>query len=967
MNKSLKTGLVLLILLMTASCTQFKYETVENDLTNTRIYTLDNGLKVYMSVNNDAPRVEAHIAVRVGGKNDPHETTGLAHYFEHLMFKGTEEFGTQNYALEKPMLDEIESLFEVYRKTVDEAERKVIYHRIDSISYEASKISIPNEYDKLMAAIGAKGTNAYTSYDQTVYTENFPSNEIENWAKIQSDRFAHNVIRGFHTELETVYEEKNMSLTDDTEKAFDEMFAALFKNHPYGTQTILGTQQNLKNPSITNIKNYYKEWYVPNNMAICISGDINPDETIKIINKYFKNLTPNPDLKKLSFEKEEPIVAPVVKDVYGLESPKMLIAWRFPGAKDKDMPKLTLLSQILSNGTAGLVDLDINQQQKTLSSYGGVYGLSDYSIFIMMGEPKKGQTLDQVRDLLLAEVDKVKKGEFDESLMKAVVNNYKRRTIQTNESIRGMVNNYVQCFVDDVPWKEFVENYNLLSSITKEDIVAFANEYLGDNYAYIRKLEGKDKNEIKMSKPEITPIFTNRDTSSQFLRDIQASKAAPIEPLFVDFQKDMTILSGKSDIQVLYKQNVTNDLFSLSYVFEMGSNEDKLLPLAAMYLDYLGTDTMTPEQVKQAFYALACNYYISVGNDRTFVQLSGLGENMNESIALFESLLANAKSNPATFKDAKANLLQSRAYDKLSQNANFSQLQQYAFYGPKSPSTNIYSNDELKALPESKVIDDIHSLLSKEHIVMYYGPQNQEDFLATLNQVHKVPETLTKVAENDSFNYRLTKDNEVFIAPYDAKQIYMIAVSNQGEKYDVNNTPIISLYNEYFGGGMNGIVFQEMREARGLAYSAQARLNSPSKDSDPYIFYDFIATQNDKMIDAITAFDEIINDMPSSQNAFDIAKESLITNIRTARTTKARVFSAYLRAKDLGLDYDVNKLVFDKVQGYGLQDVIDFQQKWVKGRKYSICILGDAKDLDMKSLEKYGKITYLKTSEIFGY
>ena len=259
--------------MLAAACSKYKYETVAGDPLNTRIYTLDNGLKVYMSVNKEAPRIQTYIAVKVGGKNDPAETTGLAHYFEHLMFKGTQQFGTSDYAAEKPMLDEIENLFEVYRKTADEAERAAIYRRIDSISYEASKIAIPNEYDKLMSAIGANGTNAFTSQDMTVYVEDIPSNQIDNWAKIQADRFKNPVIRGFHTELETIYEEKNMSLTQDSRKVWEAMDAALFPNHPYGTQTVLGTQEHLKNPSITNVRNYHKTYYVPNNMAVCVSGD----------------------------------------------------------------------------------------------------------------------------------------------------------------------------------------------------------------------------------------------------------------------------------------------------------------------------------------------------------------------------------------------------------------------------------------------------------------------------------------------------------------------------------------------------------------------------------------------------------------------------------------------------------------------------------------------------------------------
>ena len=321
---------VIAIMALAASCSQYRYETVANDPLGTKIYTLDNGLKVYMSVNKETPRIQTYIAVKVGGKNDPSETTGLAHYFEHLMFKGTEQFGTSDYAAEKPMLDEIESLFEVYRKTSDETERNSIYRRIDSISYEASKLAIPNEYDKLMSLIGAGGTNAFTSQDMTVYVEDIPSNQIENWARIEADRFKHPVIRGFHTELETIYEEKNMSLTQDSRKIWEALDAALFPNHPYGTQTVLGTQEHLKNPSITNVKNYHRTWYVPNNMAICLSGDFDPDKMVEVIEKYFGDMQPNPELPVLDFKQEEPIESPVVREVSGPEAENIMIGWRLP-------------------------------------------------------------------------------------------------------------------------------------------------------------------------------------------------------------------------------------------------------------------------------------------------------------------------------------------------------------------------------------------------------------------------------------------------------------------------------------------------------------------------------------------------------------------------------------------------------------------------------------------------------------
>ena len=652
-------GLPLLVMLAAACMEQsaYKYESVPGDPMKARIYTLDNGLKVYLTVNSEEPKIQTYIAVKVGGKNDPAETTGLAHYFEHLMFKGTDKFGTQNYEQEKPRLDEIERLFKVYRKTTGEAERAALYHRIDSISYEASKLAIPNEYDKLMAAIGAEGSNAYTGEDMTVYVENIPSNEVDNWAKIQADRFENAVIRGFHTELEAVYEEKNMSLTQDGEKEYECLMSALFPHHPYGTQTVLGSQEHLKNPSITNIKNYYKQWYVPNNMAICMSGDLNPDSVIAILDRYFGGLQPNPELPELHFEPETPITSPVVKEVLGLEAENVLIGWRFPEAASPEAEVLQLMGQVLYNGKAGLIDLNVNQQQRLLSAAAYPVLLADYSVFIMEASPKEGQGLEEARDILLGEVEKLKKGDFSEDLLQAAVNNFKRKLQLQLENNEDRADWFVQSFINGTSWKDEVKAISRLSKIDKQQIVELANKYLkNDNYAIIYKRQGKDPDEKKIGKPKITPIFSNRDTSSSFLREVQNTEVKPIEPVFVDYRKDMEKGVAKANIPVLYKHNNTNGLFNLTYVFEFGRKEDKALGAAAQYVRYLGTDRMSAEEIQREFYRLACSFWISTGIDRVSVVLTGLEENRVKAMELFESLLANAQPNAEVLENMKADV-----------------------------------------------------------------------------------------------------------------------------------------------------------------------------------------------------------------------------------------------------------------------------------------------------------------------
>ena len=965
--KRLLTLTVVVLSLLASSCSKYKYETVKGDPMQTRIYTLPNGLKVYMSVNKETPRIQTYIAVRVGGKNDPAETTGLAHYFEHLMFKGTPSFGTSDYAAEKPMLDEIEQLFETYRQTEDEAERAAIYHRIDSISYEASKISIPNEYDKLMAAIGANGTNAYTSQDMTVYVEDIPSNEVENWAKIEADRFRNPVIRGFHTELETIYEEKNMSLTRDSRKVWEALDAALFPHHPYGTQTVLGTQEHLKNPSITNVRNYHKTYYVPNNMAICLSGDLNPDEVIATIDKYFGDMVPNENLPKLEFQPEEPITEPVVREVYGLEAANVMIGWRLPGNSTDPNDVAQIASAILNNGQAGLIDLDLNQQQKVLGAYGGYSGQPDYSTFLVGGSPKAGQSLEEVRDLLLAEVAKLRAGDFDEKLIEASINNFKLYQMKAYEDNASRADMYVQSFISGTDWADEVAQLDRMAKITKQDIVDWANEYLGEkSYAIVYKREGEDRNVQKIAAPKITPIVTNRDKQSAFLTEIQQSKVTPIEPVFVDYQKDMAQFDVREGIHVLYKKNELNDIFTLNYIFDTGTENDPSLSLAFDYMSYLGTEAMSAEQIASEMYDIACSFSMYAGSNQCSISISGLSENMPRAMEIVEGLISGAVADEAILGNLKQDMIKERADAKLNQARNFGALQRYLYYGEDYIKRTTLTNDALMALGSEQLIAAVQALMGKQHEVLYYGPKSEEEVKQLIAENHKAADELAQLEKNYP-KKQLTDQSSVILAQYDANQLYYLQFSNRGEAFDVKNDPAITLYNEYFGGSMNSICFQEMREARGLAYTAQAWLASPSFAGDSYSYTAFIATQNDKMQTAIEAFDEIINQMPESEAAFQIAKDAIISRLRTDRTTGADVLNSYIQLRRLGLSEDRDRQIFEKVQTMTLDDVKATQQQWVKDRPYTYGILGDIKNLDLNFLKTLGPIRTVSQEEIFGY
>lgn len=958
---------LLLLFLFLTGCNKkstYTYETVPNDPLNVRIYTLNNGLKVYLSVNKSEPRVQTYIGVRVGSKNDPAETTGLAHYFEHLMFKGTKNFGTSDYEKEKPMLDQIEELFEINRKTTDEVERKALYVQIDSISQEASKIAIPNEYDKLMATIGSQGTNAFTSYDLTAYVENIPANEIENWAKIQSDRFTNPVLRLFHTELETVYEEYNMSLTQDDWKASDALMAALYPHHPYGTQTVLGSQEHLKNPSITNIKNYFETYYVPNNMAVCMVGDFDPDQVIKIIDQYFGGMK-SKEIPELKMAEERAITQPIVKEVIGLEAENILLGFRFPVANTKDAAILELVDYMLTNGKAGLLDLNLVQKQKLLN--GGSYAqmMENYSSFVMYGTPKEGQTLDDVKNLLLEQLELLKKGEFEEDLLEAVINNFKLNKYYQQQYPYYTAYILLNSFINRIAWKDEVNKVDLQSKVTKQDVIDFANKYFQNNYAVVYKREGKS-NDQKIDKPQITPIATNRDEESVFLAEMKKRPVAPIEPVFLDYSKDMTTFSIKNNIPVLYKQNTENPLFSLYYVYEMGNNHDKALGTAFSYLDYLGTSTKTAEEIKSEFYKLACSFGVFSSNDRVYVYISGLQENFEQAMDLLENRLADAQVDLETYQNLVSDVLKNRADNKLNQQYNYSRLSNYGVWGAKSPATNILSEKELKSMNPQELVDRTKNLKNYEHKVMYYGPLKQEDLDKILRQNHAVADRLLPFPEPIKFEQQNVTGNTILLAQYDAKQIYM-SMLYKGGSFDKNLEPIRKLYNEYFGGGMNSIVFQEMRESRGLAYSAWAGYSHPGKPDRAYYLQTFIATQNDKMNEAIDAFNEILTNMPVSEKAFQIAKENMITNLQTERILRESIFWSYLSDDEFGYTEDSRKQIYEKLPSLTLNDVRKFQERYVKDKPFTYCILGDLNDIDMGKLKRIGTVKTVTQKEIFGY
>jgi hypothetical protein len=947
----------------------YTYKYVSNDPMKARFYTLDNGLTVILSENHKEPRIAALIPTRAGSNTDPRTNTGLAHYLEHMLFKGTDKFGSLDWSKEKPLLDQVNALYEKYNKTTDSAQRKAIYKDIDAKSGEAAKFAIANEYDKMMASMGGQGTNAFTSYEQTVYTEDIPANAVDRFLKLQAERFRSPVLRIFHTELEAVYEEKNRGLDNDGWKVYEARNAALFPTHNYGQQTTIGTIEHLKNPSLVEIRNYFNKYYVPNNMAIIMAGDFNSDDLIKKIENSFKYMVtkPVPEYKPAP---ELPLNAPIIREVFGPTPDNLTISWRWLGsvnAKEKIVG--TIVDELMSNSKAGLIDLNLVKAQKVLRASSSPEWNKDYSIWSMTGTPKKDQSLDEVKALIMGELEKLKSGNFDETIIKAIAANYKLNAIQGLENNTARAYGLLGSFISSKAknWHDEASINDALSKVTKQEVMDFAKKYCGDGYVVIYKRKGVDPSILKVDKPTITPVEVNREAQSEFLKAVNTTPMANIEPKWLDFSKDMK--KGKiGNLNVLYVQNTDNDLFRMSYRFDMGSWNSKILPIALQYLQFVGTDKMNAEQISTEFYRLASSFNQSYTDHHITLGLSGLNENFGKTVALFEDLLTKCKKDDAALELLKGRILKQRNDAKLNKGAILQSLSAYAAYGAKNPRNALqFTDTELKALTSDELISFLQNLVSYKHTITYYGPQTMENLTKMVGEIHKTPATFkADLPLVVNFETKTPTKPEVLFTDYDMVQAEVNWI-RPTIQYSSSETPIVELYNNYFGGGMSSIVFQTIRESKALAYSTYAYYVTPNLKNETYRMIAYVGTQADKIHESIAGMNELLNVFPVSEKNLETAKASLKKNYQTERITQDNIINTYLANQDKGVLGDERQVIYQALEKLSTDDLKKFQDTQLANKPYSLCIVASEKKVNLEDLKKYGEVKKLSLEEVFGY
>jgi predicted Zn-dependent peptidase len=946
-----------------------KFKSFAGDPIKVLQHTLPNGLKLFLSIHKDEPRVYTKIAVRAGSKHDPPDTTGLAHYFEHMMFKGTDRLGTLDWEKEKALLDKIEILFEQHRYEVDPELKKSLYAQIDRLSSEAATYAAANEYDKLVGALGARSTNAYTWVDQTVYVNDIPANELERWFELESERFRRPVLRLFHTELETVFEEYNMTQDNDNRKVFKCLLENLLPTHPYGTQTTIGRGEDLKNPSQTNIYRFFDQYYVPNNMAVVLCGDFDPEAALQLAQKWFGRFEPA-QIQPFRYAPQLPLTRRIQKNVSGNDAPFVLMAWRTEKAKSPDSLLLPVLAGLLSNGQAGLLDLNLLQKQQLLEAGGTYLNMEDYGIFYLVGKPREGQDLATVEAKLLEQMQLLSEGQFDDHLLEAVLKDLKLSEIRAFEKNEGRAAAIVNAYVTGLSWGEVLKRRKQRNSIPKTAIQQFVREnFRKDNYVVVFKEQGPDTSVMKVDKPSITPIEVNREKISDFARQFLLQATPDIEPVFTDFRQAMKSGQLCPGITMKFVLDKKSPIFRLDFVFPVGRTTDKRIALLESYIPFLHAAELDYTELQRAFYQQGVHLQVQSNEEQLFITLSGLSESFETSVALLRKLLFQHRPNLEALPKLIDDILRKRENAKTNKQTILTKaLPAYARFGPVSPFTDKLQKEELQKITAEELTQLFSRLTSYKHELFYCGPHTRRAVTAVL-KTHCQPSTpCANPPKPKKYRELDNKRDKVYFVDFPIIQVDLLLMSKGTPKFNLEEYIFSNWYNQYFGHGLSSIVFQEIREAQALAYSAYAFASNPTTKNEAHYLRAYVGTQPDKLREAVETFRTLLANLPRAEQQMENARQGILKQLAAERCLRDQIYWNWRKNKKWGYpNTDIKAQLYETLRHATADQLEQYHLEYLKNRKFTWMVLGNRKKVDLNYLKTLGKVEELKLEAIFGY
>lgn len=932
-------------------------------------FKLKNGLTVLIWEDNTQSDVYGLVGVRAGAVNDPEQYTGLAHYLEHVLFKGTDKIGALNWAEEEPIYNQIIAKYDEMAEATDPARKEAINKEINELTIQAGKISMPNEFPNLVESMGGTGLNAGTSYDYTIYHNSFPPYQINKWLELYSQRLINPVYRAFQPELETVYEEYNRAQDNPMRVMQDFMLDKAFEGHPY-SRSVLGLPEHLKNPRLSELIKFYNDWYTPENMVLILVGNIETQKVSSRIAATFGRLKAKPVPERKVYPNLE---IKGRKQYTAKISPQPMVRLIYQGVPSghPDEKALSLALSLLSNSSStGVLD--------KLSIDGEIQGGAAAPLFfreqgrsLVIGVPvydenqRRYESNKAVEKKILKAIETIANGQFDEWVVEALKINLCREydlALESNEARAKMLNN---AFINEEELSSVLNYKEETMAITVDDIKRVAKQYLSENYLALYLEKGKEGKKERMKKPGFKPLEKPDGQQSLYSQQLKSLPIGAVKEEFMNFG-DVQIKQINDRSKLFYTKNTENDVFTLTIRYGAGTREFPKLGIAANLMNNAGImGTYEPQELKQEFSRLNATNEVFATKDYLYITMNGYEGSLQEACQLLSRQILMPKLDEKQLRNTRGGILGRRQQRKENVQMLASALNQYITYQDKSDYIDELTDKQVLELQISELTGDINRASNYEAEIFYTGTMDFDMVYEILsNNLPLVANERPSKSPLPTELAPVTENTVYFLPNTDAEQAqlyFYFPMANFTKENDVAT----EAFNQYFSGGFNGLVTIEIREKRSMAYAAGARIINPDIAGYPNRFFGTIGTQNDKAIEALNIFTGLLNDMPLIPERIDNIKSYLRQEALTSRPSvrhKAQTFEFYKR---MGYTQDPAAENLAKIDALTFEDIVKYYNENIKGKPMVIGVMGNPKEINMEELKKFGKVVRLNERKLF--
>ena len=955
------------VVMMVFACCSYQSQAEDLNALKVKEYRLENGLTVWLNEDHSQPKVFGAVVVKAGAKDCP--DTGIAHYFEHMMFKGTDRIGTLDYESEKVLLDSIAMKYDELAMTEDTAARARLQKEINELSIRSSEYVIPNEFNRLISRFGGSGLNAATSYDATIYFNTFSPQYMVQWAEINSERLINPVFRLFQSELETVYEEKNMYGDFIGGQVMDTLMARYFGPHPYA-YPIIGSTKNLKNPRLTEMRKFFEDYYVASNMALILSGDFDTQQVMPVLEKTFSRI------RSGNVPKPEKVMLPPFN---GREKMKvkfpipfikaMGLGFRGVSANHEDQVALNIAVNLLNNanGTGYLDKLMV--EHKLMGALAINESMNEAGILAVAIMPKLLiQSYSSAEKMVWNEINRVKNGDFSDEVFNSLKLEQKRQYASALENIDSRATVMMNLFSQGKNWNDYLNEVARIESITKEDVVQVAQKYFSNNYLCVTKSTGKYPKD-NLPKPAFSPVVPrNADDSSSYAEQLENIPEQQVAPRINDFEKDVKTSKLTPLVTLYTTPNPLNDIFTFNISYGIGALEQPELMQLTNYLQLLGTESLPFEQFRSRLQSIGSTLAFDVTPDAFVMKVTGFDNHIDETMELVGDFIRHAKADDKKLRqivdDAKVS---EKAFFKSGDNVASALLEQVK-YGDQSRYLRKLSLSQIKKLKGKDLLAVYDKVRSVQCDLHYCGTLPVEKVIGTIRQ--HIPLERTTVASNSPYYRELKQYNRptvFFIDMPDMTQSIVYSYVKGDPVDDKASRHASRLFSVYFGGDMSSLMFQEIREFRSFAYRTSGRYQLPNHahKGTAGSFTAMLSTQSDKTLDALGVLDSLIRKMPLKPERVEAIKQSLANRINNDYPPFRNLSEKVAGARMEGFDRDPAEEFLRDIATMDMEDISRFYQEQICGRPVVYVIAGNRKRIDMKKLAEYGTIVKVKKKEIY--